>query len=146
MVKKSSNPYDIYLISTRETITICRTIIHALMAYNKFIKFKVQFQTMSLSCPNCSTEMTLNNRAGVEIDQCPRCKGVWLDRGELEKVANMQNRYEDEHYQKYHYGRGHDEMTMMITIAAENTKREVSWEICLTLAESLRINNSIPFE
>jgi uncharacterized protein len=109
MLKKSSNPYDIYLISTRETITICRTIIHALMAYNKFIKFKVQFQTMSLSCPNCSTEMTLNNRAGVEIDQCPRCKGVWLDRGELEKVANMQNRYEDEHYQKYHYGRGHDD-------------------------------------
>jgi uncharacterized protein len=109
MVKKSSNPYDIYLISTRENITICRTLIHALMAYNKFIKFKVQFQTMSLSCPNCSTEMTLNNRAGVEIDQCPRCKGVWLDRGELEKVANMQNRYEDEHYQKYHYGRGHDD-------------------------------------
>ena len=56
---------------------------------------------MSLSCPNCSTSMTLSNRLGVEIDQCPRCKGVWLDRGELEKVANMQNRYEDEHYQKY---------------------------------------------
>ena len=47
---------------------------------------------MSLSCPNCSTSMTLKNRLGVEIDQCPRCKGVWLDRGELEKVANMQNR------------------------------------------------------
>ena len=64
---------------------------------------------MSLSCPNCSTVMTLNNRLGVEIDQCPRCKGVWLDRGELEKVANMQNRYEDEHYKKYHYGTGHDD-------------------------------------
>ena len=64
---------------------------------------------MSLSCPNCTTEMTINNRLGVEIDQCPRCKGVWLDRGELEKVANMQNRYEDEHYKKYHYGRGHDD-------------------------------------
>jgi hypothetical protein len=35
---------------------------------------------------------------------------------------------------------------MMITIAAENTKREVSWEICLTLAEPLLVNNSIPFE
>ena len=34
---------------------------------------------------------------------------MWLDRGELEKVANMQNRYEDEHYKKYHYGRGHDD-------------------------------------
>jgi len=35
--------------------------------------------------------------------------GVWLDRGELEKVANMQNQYEDEHYQKYHYGKDHDD-------------------------------------
>lgn len=60
-------------------------------------------------CPNCSSEMTISNRMGVEIDQCPRCKGVWLDRGEIEKVANMQDRYDDEHYQKYHYGRKYDD-------------------------------------
>lgn len=64
---------------------------------------------MSLKCPNCSSDMILTERYGVDIDHCPRCKGVWLDRGELEKVANMQNRYEDDHYRKYHYGKDHDE-------------------------------------
>lgn len=38
----------------------------------------------------------------VNIDYCPTCKGVWLDRGEIDKIANMQSRYEEEHYQKYH--------------------------------------------
>jgi hypothetical protein len=47
---------------------------------------------------------------GVEIDQCPSCKGVWLDRGELEKMTKIQDRYEDEHYTKYHSGRDyHDD-------------------------------------
>ena len=53
--------------------------------------------------------MRLSNKYGVEIDYCPRCRGVWLDRGELEKVANMQNQYEDEHYKKYHYGKDYDD-------------------------------------
>jgi hypothetical protein len=41
----------------------------------------------------------------VDIDYCPKCKGVWLDRGEIDKITNIQNRYEDARYQKYHYGR-----------------------------------------
>ena len=40
----------------------------------------------------------------VDIDYCPRCKGVWLDRGEIDKIANVQSRYEEQHYQKYHRG------------------------------------------
>lgn len=64
---------------------------------------------MSLRCPNCSTEMMLSNKNGVEIDHCPRCRGVWLDRGELEKLTSMQNRYDDDHYQKYHYGKDYDD-------------------------------------
>lgn len=64
---------------------------------------------MALICPNCSSEMRINNRMGVEIDHCPTCKGVWLDRGELEKVANIQDRYDDDHYRKYHYGKDHDD-------------------------------------
>lgn len=65
---------------------------------------------MSLRCPNCTTEMMLSNKNGVEIDHCPRCRGVWLDRGELEKITSMQNRYDDDHYQKYHYGKDyHDD-------------------------------------
>lgn len=64
---------------------------------------------MSLTCPNCTTEMMLSSKNGVEIDHCPRCKGVWLDRGELEKLTNIQNRYDDDHYQKYHHGKEYDD-------------------------------------
>lgn len=39
-----------------------------------------------LTCPNCNIGMTQANRQGVELDICPQCRGVWLDRGELEKL------------------------------------------------------------
>jgi uncharacterized protein len=37
-------------------------------------------------CPNCDSELKLSERQGVEIDYCPKCRGVWLDRGELDKI------------------------------------------------------------
>lgn len=38
-------------------------------------------------CPSCkNTEMVEANKEGVLIDVCPQCRGVWLDRGELEKI------------------------------------------------------------
>ena len=37
-------------------------------------------------CPICSTELKMSDRAGIEIDYCPKCRGVWLDRGELDKI------------------------------------------------------------
>lgn len=39
-----------------------------------------------LMCPNCSASMQALNRNSVEFDMCPTCRGVWLDRGELEKI------------------------------------------------------------
>lgn len=39
-----------------------------------------------LLCPNDNASMTTVNRSGVEFDMCPVCRGVWLDRGELEKL------------------------------------------------------------
>ncbi|MDZ4692787.1 zf-TFIIB domain-containing protein [Terricaulis sp.] len=39
-----------------------------------------------LICPNCQSNMQALNRADVEFDMCPTCRGVWLDRGELEKI------------------------------------------------------------
>lgn len=39
-----------------------------------------------LLCPNDNAAMTTVNRSGVEFDMCPACRGVWLDRGELEKM------------------------------------------------------------
>ena len=39
-----------------------------------------------MPCPLCRTGLTLSDRAGVEIDYCQTCRGVWLDRGELDKI------------------------------------------------------------
>lgn len=40
-----------------------------------------------MKCPTCTdTALVLSDRQGVEIDYCPQCRGVWLDRGELDKL------------------------------------------------------------
>ena len=39
-----------------------------------------------MQCPIDGTELVMSDRAGVEIDYCPKCRGVWLDRGELDKI------------------------------------------------------------
>lgn len=39
-----------------------------------------------MQCPACQTELKMADRQGVEIDYCLRCRGVWLDRGELDKI------------------------------------------------------------
>jgi Zn-finger nucleic acid-binding protein len=43
-----------------------------------------------LMCPNCDASMQAVRRASVEFDMCPQCRGVWLDRGELEKLMAME--------------------------------------------------------
>ena len=41
-----------------------------------------------MKCPTCSdTALVMAERQGVEIDYCPKCRGVWLDRGELDKLV-----------------------------------------------------------
>lgn len=67
-----------------------------------------------MKCPVCKDiDLVMSDRQGVEIDYCPSCRGVWLDRGELDKIierSSMQNnssskhQYEQshkEHYNKY---------------------------------------------
>lgn len=39
-----------------------------------------------MKCPTCNVELKVTDRQGVEIDYCPQCRGVWLDRGELDKI------------------------------------------------------------
>jgi Zn-finger nucleic acid-binding protein len=39
-----------------------------------------------LLCPACRVDLVMSERSGVEIDYCPQCRGVWLDRGELDKI------------------------------------------------------------
>jgi len=38
-------------------------------------------------CPNCKVELRIADRMDLEIDYCPQCRGVWLDRGELDKIV-----------------------------------------------------------
>ena len=40
----------------------------------------------SMPCPVCKVPLVMSERQGVEIDYCPQCRGVWLDRGELDKI------------------------------------------------------------
>lgn len=40
-----------------------------------------------LPCPVCSVDLVMSDRQGIEIDYCPKCRGVWLDRGELDKIV-----------------------------------------------------------
>ena len=68
-----------------------------------------------MKCPNCEETLVMSERQGVEIDYCPKCRGVWLDRGELDKIieksASAETRinetpkddyYEKKDYQEYH--------------------------------------------
>jgi Zn-finger nucleic acid-binding protein len=42
-----------------------------------------------MDCPVCEhTQLVISSREGVEIDHCPQCRGVWLDRGELDKIID----------------------------------------------------------
>ena len=39
-----------------------------------------------MKCPVCDVPLSISSREGIEIDFCPQCRGVWLDRGELDKI------------------------------------------------------------
>lgn len=42
-----------------------------------------------MKCPTCATvDLQMADKNGVEIDYCPQCRGVWLDRGELDKIVS----------------------------------------------------------
>jgi len=41
---------------------------------------------VGMPCPVCKVPLAMSDRQGVEIDYCPQCRGVWLDRGELDKI------------------------------------------------------------
>lgn len=54
-----------------------------------------------MKCPVCKDrDLVMSERSGIEIDYCPECRGVWLDRGELDKIiersqSNMQENYRE---------------------------------------------------
>ena len=48
-----------------------------------------------MKCPNCNETLVMADRQGVEIDYCPKCRGVWLDRGELDKIIERAAAFDD---------------------------------------------------
>ncbi len=87
-----------------------------------------------MKCPVCADDLLLAERQGVEIDYCPKCRGVWLDRGELDILIERSNalgygpsrsqdiperhgecrsresesyQRDDRHHAEEHHGRGH---------------------------------------
>jgi uncharacterized protein len=76
-----------------------------------------------MKCPVCNVDLTMSERQGIEIDYCPKCRGVWLDRGELDKIIERstseipqaqyresdydhQDKHRDKHHEDVHYN-GH---------------------------------------
>jgi Zn-finger nucleic acid-binding protein len=55
-------------------------------------------QATTLICPKCGGEMRSYERNGVVVDQCTECRGIFLDRGELERLVDA----EDRHYGDTH--------------------------------------------
>lgn len=51
-----------------------------------------------MKCPACQHELRMADRQGVEIDYCPQCRGVWLDRGELDKIIELSERPTSERF------------------------------------------------
>lgn len=47
-----------------------------------------------MQCPVDQTELVMTERQGVEIDYCPKCRGVWLDRGELDKIIERSGAFD----------------------------------------------------
>lgn len=46
-----------------------------------------------MNCPKCNVHLLIAERQGIEIDYCPECRGVWLDRGELDKIIERNNNF-----------------------------------------------------
>ncbi|WP_243707830.1 zf-TFIIB domain-containing protein, partial [Micromonospora sp. KC606] len=52
---------------------------------------------MQLTCPKCHGDMRQYERSGVVIDQCSECRGIFLDRGELEKLFEAEANWNQQH-------------------------------------------------
>ena len=83
--------------------------------------------TTPFDCPRCGAGLAMSERQGIEIDYCPQCRGVWLDRGELDKIIERSaaqsagagpatgyqdapphvRRYDDDHHHGDHHYGGH---------------------------------------
>lgn len=54
--------------------------------------------TQTLTCPKCGGQMRSYERNGVTVDQCTECRGIFLDRGELERLVDAENSHYEREY------------------------------------------------
>lgn len=94
-----------------------------------------------MQCPTDGSVLVMSERSGIEIDYCPTCRGVWLDRGELDKIIERsltqapagqpaaqprveerrpEPRYDDRRYEQPRYDKGYDK-------GYYKKKRKESW-------------------
>jgi Zn-finger nucleic acid-binding protein len=59
-----------------------------------------------MNCPTDGETLLMSERKGVEIDYCPRCRGVWLDRGELDKLLQVADRDDDDRWDDRGWDKG----------------------------------------
>lgn len=60
-----------------------------------------------MRCPIDNAELVMSDRQGIEIDYCPQCRGVWLDRGEIDKIIERGQTQAPS--QTYHQQRDNDD-------------------------------------
>ncbi|MEI7812549.1 MAG: zf-TFIIB domain-containing protein [Ignavibacteria bacterium] len=65
-------------------------------------------------CPVCGIFMNEVLKLNVQIDICPKCEGIWLDKGELEKISSQYKQLDSERPRQYnndndHYDKRHDD-------------------------------------
>lgn len=79
-----------------------------------------------MQCPNDNATLVMTERVGIEIDYCPTCRGVWLDRGELDKIVERSestppttDRGRDDGYRDGHGSHGSN--------ASGNRRRRGGW-------------------
>jgi Zn-finger nucleic acid-binding protein len=51
-----------------------------------------------MNCPICSVTLVITDKQGIEIDYCPKCRGIWLDRGELDKIIERTSGSHENHF------------------------------------------------
>lgn len=85
-----------------------------------------------LSCPKCPGTLTRENLVGVTVDKCSQCRGLFLDRGELEQLLEAEHRWRRGHEAEYSGGRRRrgdegDEAYEKSDYQGERRKRQASF-------------------
>ncbi len=82
-----------------------------------------------MKCPVCKdVTLLMSEKNGVEIDYCPECRGIWLDRGELDKIIDRarwaRDSYDDEPHHAHENDRDHRERARMQDAGLRGTRKK----------------------